>query len=32
MFKPVTELAAMVKSGEVSSRELVEASLERSRR
>jgi amidase len=29
MFRPATELAAMVRSGEVSSRELVEASLER---
>ncbi len=29
MFRPATELAAMVRSGEVSSRELVEISLER---
>jgi amidase len=29
MFRPAIELAAMVRSGEVSSRELVEASLER---
>jgi Asp-tRNA(Asn)/Glu-tRNA(Gln) amidotransferase A subunit family amidase len=29
MFRPATELAAMVRSGEVSARELVEVSLAR---
>ena len=29
MFAPVTELAALVRSGELSARELVDASLER---
>ena len=29
MFRPATELAAMVRSGEISARELVEISLER---